>query len=49
MGGEWYELGANEGGSLMRRRASPWSNAAGLTLTAGTICWSMRMAVARSV
>ena len=49
MGGEWNELGANEGGSLTRRLASPWSKAAGVTLTAGTNCRSMRMAVARSV
>jgi hypothetical protein len=47
-GGEWNELGANEGGSFKRRLISRWRNAAG-ALTAGTVCRSMRIAVARSV
>jgi len=49
MGGEWNERGANEGGSFEQRLASPWRNAAGVTLAAGTICRSMRRAVTRSV
>src|SRR5436853_7625483 len=39
---------ADEGGSFKRRLVSPLRNAAGATLTAGTACRSMRMAVARS-
>src|SRR6266540_2495990 len=48
MGGEWNEQGADERGSFERTLASPWRNAAGATLIAGTARRSMRMAVARS-
>ncbi|PYQ45606.1 MAG: hypothetical protein DMF77_03750 [Acidobacteria bacterium] len=48
IGGEWNEQGADEDGSFKRRLVSPWRNAAGATLTAGTACRPMRMAVARS-
>ncbi len=48
MGGEWNELGADACCSFKQRLASPWRNAAGATLTAGTACRSMRTAVARS-